>query len=279
MSGASWFIFHQNTLPLAFTIYPIILMVGTQLGLSGAAIAINVLACISTTATLGGNGPFGAVYGGLGGPRVLVLQIFLVLSLSMTLPISIARVRPDHRSGTQVRLAEMEALASLDGLTGVANRRRFDTALSLEWARAERERIPLALLLIDADHFKAFNDHYGHLAGDACLRSIAAAIAGVSRRPHDLVARYGGEEFAVLLPASDTAGAEKIAEMVRLAVCNLAMPHLFKRWRPGDGFHWICRQDARQPANAEELIAAADKALYRAKDKGRNQVRSADEIL
>ena len=133
---ASWFVFHQSTLPVGFMVYPLILMIGTQLGLSGTSIAINLLAVISTTATLHGVGPFGALSGESAGARVLLLQFYLILSLSMTLPASVARVR---RLTTEAQLKrawqKMENLASLDGLTGVANRRRFDSVFSLDMGK------------------------------------------------------------------------------------------------------------------------------------------------
>src|SRR5664280_2921064 len=127
-------------------------------------------------------------------------------------PLVLARVK------TQLRVKrmgdELRRIATTDGLTGVANRRRFDESLEREWRRARRSGDPLALLMIDIDHFKLFNDRYGHPAGDACLRSVAQALVGASLRPADLVARYGGEEFVVLLPKTPRAGAEHLARGV-----------------------------------------------------------------
>jgi diguanylate cyclase (GGDEF)-like protein len=278
MTGGSWFLFHQRGLPLAFVEYPLILMVGTQLGLSGAVIAIDLLALIATSCTLRGMGPFGGFYAESRSGCVMILQLFLVLSLSMVLPVGVARVR---RLTTEAQLnrawQKMEALVSLDGLTGVANRRRFDSVFEYEWARARREHSPLALLMIDADRFKAYNDRYGHLAGDACLRSLAQAIAGVPGRPGDLVARYGGEEFAVLLPGAAEAGAHKVAEAIRHAVYELALPHHAneeQRVTVSLGVASMAPDEATEPV---ELIAAADGALYRAKHSGRNRVQVASE--
>ena len=279
MTGASWFVFHQQSLPLSFTLYPVILVVGTQLGLSGATIALDVLAVIATDATLRGMGPFGS-YGEHAFIRVALLQLFLVLSLSMTLPVSVARVRR-LTIEAQLRRAwqKMEALASLDGLTGVANRRRFDAVFGQEWARARREQSPVALLMIDTDQFKAFNDGYGHLAGDACLRSVAQAIADVPGRPGDIVARYGGEEFAVLLPGSDAAGAFRIAEAVRQTVYALGLPHHVteeQRVTVSIGVASMVPVGEMEP---DELIAASDGALYKAKHAGRNRVQMAFDLL
>jgi diguanylate cyclase (GGDEF)-like protein len=276
---ASWFIFHQSALPLAFVIYPIILLIGSQLGLSGAAIANGVLAVIATSATVRGMGPFGGIFRESGDVRVMVLQLFLVLSLSMTLPAGVARVRR-LTIEAQLRRAwqKMEALASLDGLTGVANRRRFDAAAALEWERARREHAPVTLLMIDVDHFKAFNDRYGHLAGDACLRSLAQAIAEIPGRPGDLVARYGGEEFAVLLPGTDSAGAWNVAEAVRRTVYALAVPHSVNKEQRVTVSVGVASMVPDGESNPADLIAASDRALYAAKHNGRNRVQAAQDL-
>jgi len=119
----------------------------------------------------------------------------------------------------------LEALSRTDGLTGIANRRRFDEVLAQEWQRAQRSGQPLTLALLDVDWFKHYNDHYGHLAGDECLRAIAGVLAASVGRPSDLVARYGGEEFAVLAPATDAAGVVEIAQRIQAGLQALALPH------------------------------------------------------
>ncbi len=168
--------------------------------------------------------------------------------------------------------ARLAQLATTDGLTNLPNRRSFDSALDSEWHRARRELIPVSLLMIDVDCFKKFNDHFGHLAGDDCLRAVADAIRGAVHRAWDTVARFGGEEFAVLLPATDAAGALHIAEAMRRAVRGRAMPH------PGspNGIVTVsigvATEDTDHYATAEALIAAADAALYAAKSAGRDRV-------
>ena len=124
---------------------------------------------------------------------------------------------------------ELAVLATTDGLTGLANRRMFDRQLEIEWLRAAREKSPVSLLLVDVDQFKAYNDIYGHQAGDECLRIIAKALSGVACRPRDLVARYGGEEIAVLLPDTDDAGAAEVAEKIRAQVETRLRPSCFAR--------------------------------------------------
>jgi diguanylate cyclase (GGDEF)-like protein/PAS domain S-box-containing protein len=166
----------------------------------------------------------------------------------------------------------METLVVVDALTGIANRRRFDDAILSEWRRASREGSKLSLLLIDADHFKRYNDTYGHVRGDSCLKQIAEACLDIVLRPGDLVARYGGEEFAVVLPGTDEAGAVGVAEDICQAVRNRRLPH--EGNAPGIvtvsvGCATIIPQRGRSP---QELIEAADQALYRAKGRGRNRV-------
>jgi diguanylate cyclase (GGDEF)-like protein/PAS domain S-box-containing protein len=166
----------------------------------------------------------------------------------------------------------METLVVVDALTGIANRRRFDDSLNGEWRRALREGSKLSLLLIDADHFKRYNDTYGHVRGDSCLKQIAESALDVVLRPGDLVARYGGEEFAVVLPGTDEAGAKAVAEDVCQAVRNRRIPH--EGNAPGIvtvsiGCATVIPQRGK---SAQDLIEAADQALYRAKGRGRNRV-------
>jgi len=176
----------------------------------------------------------------------------------------------------EARNAELARLSAVDGLTGVGNRRSFDTTLENEWKRAARERTTLSLVLIDVDFFKRYNDAYGHLAGDDCLRKVARALAGVVNRPADTVSRYGGEEFAVLLPATHGAGAAGVGESMRVAVENLKLEH-----RASDiaGHVTLSLGVATRipPAGSspEELITSADQALYEAKRQGRNRLRTA----
>jgi diguanylate cyclase (GGDEF)-like protein/PAS domain S-box-containing protein len=169
---------------------------------------------------------------------------------------------------------KLAALAAIDGLTGLANRRHFDERLESEWARARREGTTLSLLMIDVDHFKKFNDQYGHPAGDACLRSLANILAAQVRRPADLAARYGGEEFVLLLPDTDVAGCKDIAKRIRESLVALGIVHELNR--PSrqvtvsiGGAIAACRGNQ---APCQSLIAAADRALYSAKENGRDRL-------
>ena len=191
-----------------------------------------------------------------------------------------ARVVITHQNISERKLAEhhLRQLAMIDGLTGIANRRTFDETLGQEWRRASRAGTPLSLLMIDVDHFKRYNDLYGHQAGDECLRAVATALAATARRPADLVARYGGEEFGVILPGSSVSEAQALAEKMRLAIAALHLPHKASETAAdvtisigisGIALPGACEAGIR---DAENLIAFADTALYRAKSNGRNRV-------
>jgi len=176
---------------------------------------------------------------------------------------------------SQLRLVNgtLELLSNQDGLTGVANRRRFDTHLGEQISIARRYERSLALVLCDVDSFKAYNDHYGHLAGDECLKRIAAALRSCCRRPADMVARYGGEEFAIILPETELGDATKIAGAAKDAVVQLAIEHEQSPTAPYvsiSGGIAVLIHDAG--SGAEQLIAAADRCLYEAKRLGRDRV-------
>lgn len=171
--------------------------------------------------------------------------------------------------------ARLQALASEDFLTGLPNRRRFDEALLQEKARARREGRPLSLLMVDVDHFKVFNDHYGHQAGDECLRRIAMLLAQSLQRPGDQVCRYGGEEFAVILPDTDAHGARSVARYLCHQVFDAHLEHVASplgrvTLSIGSASHDPDRLDDSIALGA--LLRVADLALYRAKQGGRNRL-------
>jgi diguanylate cyclase (GGDEF)-like protein len=180
---------------------------------------------------------------------------------------------------------ELRRSAAVDGLTGLNNRASFDQRLKLEWARAVRSGASLSLVLLDVDHFKKYNDRYGHPAGDACLRQIAGALGAQARRPADVAARVGGEEFALLLPDTDAAGARCAAERIRSAVARLAIAHEASATAAhvtvsiGVATCWPRPAPPAPPAltaatacTAEDLVKHADQALYAAKSQGRDRV-------
>ena len=197
-----------------------------------------------------------------------------------------ARVRLQQRLH-QMTLALREA-AAIDALTGLANRRQFDEALGREWLRARRTGTPIALLMADIDSFKAYNDHYGHPAGDECLRSVANALRLVTRRPTDVLARYGGEEFAFLLPETDACGAARVAKNAIRALEAAGLEHAASTTAshvtvsigltcfqlPESTYaqsREVTADQLRRPAS--DLVMVADRALYRCKQAGRNHAR------
>lgn len=171
---------------------------------------------------------------------------------------------------------ELEALSYKDGLTGLANRRMLDMVLEREWASARRNMRPISLILLDIDFFKQYNDYYGHLAGDECLKRVAQLLQGASRS-QDLVARYGGEEFVVVLPETDLAAAAAAAERYR----ELVLDEMIEHERSGIGLHLTISQGVGtiipgESDTAADFIAAVDKLLYRSKQGGRNRVTVPD---
>jgi diguanylate cyclase (GGDEF)-like protein len=172
---------------------------------------------------------------------------------------------------------QLEALSLEDDLTGIANRRSFERALADEWNRGRRHELPLALILLDLDHFKDLNDRRGHPAGDDCLRRVGRFLAETVKRTGDVVARYGGEEFAILLPAVDAAGAIRVAESLREGIEKLAIPYGNGQGRRVTASCGVAAMTPAADLTPESLVASADRALYAAKHSGRNCVRVADE--
>jgi diguanylate cyclase (GGDEF)-like protein len=215
---------------------------------------------------------------------MLTLMPFGVIQFSASLgiaksiggQIAAALLAEQELEATNARLTELSAT---DGLTGIANRRAFDAALTAEWGRAARDATDLALLVIDVDSFKAYNDCYGHPAGDDCLRTVADITARMLRRPPDTAARFGGEEFVALLPGTALEGALDVAERVRAAIASAGLVHR------GSAFGCITvsigvASIAPQPGDqAQMLIDLADKAVYAAKNAGRNQIRAGGPAL
>jgi diguanylate cyclase (GGDEF)-like protein len=166
--------------------------------------------------------------------------------------------------------------SAIDGLTGLANRQSFDECLDREWRRAMREQRPISLIMLDIDHFKLFNDNYGHQGGDDCLKKVATVIAGSVKRPADLAARYGGEEFMVVLPDTDIRGATEIAEKLRIEVEVLGVPHAFSATASVVTISiGVASLVPGQNMDSSQLIKQVDTMLYAAKRDGRNRVKVA----
>jgi diguanylate cyclase (GGDEF)-like protein len=203
------------------------------------------------------------VYSAWWGEVVSILSamaVFIALIVSMTVVLVKEMAK---RSALEARLSNS---ARTDALTGLFNRRHFDETISMEWQRGSRQKTPLALLMIDADHFKSYNDMFGHQAGDGVLRRLASCISGALKRPTDCVARYGGEEFVVILPGLSAEQACKVAERVRKAVEDLPAYEAAVTVSVG-----VASLTPTAGGSYDELIAMADTALYAAKETGRNR--------
>jgi len=200
------------------------------------------------------------------------LEVELLSSLATQLAIAIKQAELYQQ--LQAANLKLERLASLDELTQLANRRRFDQYLEMEWRRQVREQTPLSLILCDIDSFKSYNDTYGHPGGDECLRQVAGAIGNAVNRPADLVARYGGEEFAVILPNTAIQGAVLVAEHIQLKIAALQLPHAGSQVSPYVTLSLgVASIVPASESGAEILIAAADQALYQAKRLGRDRIQ------
>ena len=199
------------------------------------------------------------------------LEIDLLKELAIQVAIAIQQAELYHR--LEIANQELINLANLDGLTQVANRRCFDQHLQQEWLRLRRENLPLSLIFCDVDYFKLYNDTYGHLAGDECLQQIATKLQQITKRPSDLVARYGGEEFAIILPNTPLPGAIHIAKQIQEEIKKLAIAHASSKVSNivtlSFGVASIIPSIGTSPT---KLLTIADRALYQAKEEGRDRV-------
>ena len=169
---------------------------------------------------------------------------------------------------------QLEEFSYKDGLTGISNRRMFDSVMEVEWANAQRAHRPLSLILLDIDFFKQFNDHYGHIRGDDCLRQVAEVLGQAATRPRDCLARYGGEEFVLVLPETDAVAAQKVAERCRHLVGQLHIPHEQSNVAPLLTISLGVGTIVPGPDDAQSaFIEAVDRLLYRAKQQGRNRLQ------
>ncbi len=205
--------------------------------------------------------------------KVVYLLLFLFGSICVFALVASIRNRSLKLEDSYATSKRLEKLSNTDWLTGVGNRRAFDAAFMVEWQRAVRDKKPIALMLIDIDYFKNFNDHYGHLKGDECLITVAQSLVSSIRRPADSVWRYGGEEFAAILPDTDNAIA--LAELFRSAVEHLQIPHQYSEVSQVITISiGVCQIIPEQTSDPVRFIETVDKALYRAKHTGRNRVCS-----
>jgi diguanylate cyclase (GGDEF)-like protein len=267
---------------------PSVLFVAARFGVRWASLAVALVSLTCAWVLTLGNQPFGAMpmYLEIVRAQEFILTLCIV---GMGFAILLSELKA-HERGLEVKVRErtleleesnskLASMSTTDGLTGIANRRRFDEVLGNEWQRAQGNGQPLALALIDVDWFKNYNDCYGHLAGDDCLRNIASMLASRSSFDSGLVARYGGEEFAFIAPSTDEARAIGMANAICKALVEMGLPHAqspFNLVTASVGVAVLVPKDG-QPAQA--LVKLADEALYRAKARGRNQAMLAGAVM
>ncbi len=283
IAAATVAIFTGSDFPWLFLIFPPLVFLVVRMGLSGGVLGCCVVAAIGTHFTVAvEGGPFSQLTDPSLENRILILQLFLataVLSVSVVAIVFADLKRANAAaSSSEARYRElarsMEALATVDALTGVANRRQFDRAIQLEWQRAQRQTTPLTLLLLDVDRFKGFNDLYGHIEGDNCLCAVARIALEITRRPSDIVARIGGEEFAVILPGTDAQGALEMAEKLRRGVLEVGTIHKGNSHGVVTVSLGCATVIPAEDSSTTALMASADAALYAAKAAGRNCVKA-----
>ncbi len=261
--------------PLTFLVYPTLLLVDLTLSFSGSAIAMAGLCFFSVYLAAHGMGCFGQWPAGLYVPAGVALQCFLGFHTLALFPASIV-IRERRRLMEDLNLSneQLLMLASMDGLTGLANRRSLDEEFAQEWKRAMRLGTPLSMIMLDVDLFKQFNDLYGHQQGDECLRSVANVLRERCHRPQDHVARFGGEEFALLLPHTSLTGAQHLADEIRMAIRELQVPHAGSPWQYVTISLGCAALTPEREMDKTELFRLADAALYKAKHAGRNRVET-----
>ena len=269
---ATALVFTHDKDPLIFFIFPTLLLVVFRRGFPGAVLAIFVIAVISIALTVTGHGPLMLIKDQHMLHRIVVVQIFLAVALFTVFPVAALLEEREELEASLRKVKQISELASADGLTGLPNRRSFDDRLEEEWQRAMQRREPLALLLIDVDLFKSFNDLCGHMGGDDCLRRIAKTISEALPRPSDMVSRFGGEEFAVILPNMEAETALEAAESIRTAVSALQVPHAGSPLGIQTISIGVAATVPMREERADSLLKASDTALYRAKHLGRNRV-------
>lgn len=280
VAGVSVLVFMKVPFPILFLVYPTLLLADWMLGFAGSAIAVPLVCLIGVYAVTEALGPFAAPPATLHIPTGLALQIFLAFQSLALFPASMQfRERRLLEGALRQKNAQLTELASIDGLTRIPNRRCLDDCLATEWRRAVRQQTPLGLLMVDIDHFKQYNDRYGHQAGDDCLRAVAAVLPLHCRRPHDLAGRFGGEEFLIVLPETQERGILFIAARICLAVRALQIAHGDSSWGQVTVSVGCAVQVPDTGSNPQTLLAAADAALYAAKRGGRNTLRIAPDRL
>lgn len=263
-------VFFQSRYPFIFLVFPPLVVVAFFADFLGVAIGLLCVAVISIAMTISGSGPLSLIPDTTLREQILVVQVFLAALLIMGFPVaaSLSERRKLERN--------LGILATTDALTGLATRRGFEEHFRAAWADSLREGRPIAIMMLDVDFFKAYNDCYGHLQGDDCIKTVAGIIKGTARRPLDMAVRYGGEEFLLLLPHTAKEGALRLTNEIHQLLAAAQIPH---RDSPhGQVTISIGLADVVPDASmtSSSLIEAADRALYQAKRSGRSRTEVAE---
>jgi diguanylate cyclase (GGDEF)-like protein len=270
-------VFTHSQDPLIFLLFPALLLVVFRLGFPGTVVTILLVTLMAIGFTVKGYGPLMLIPGEhMLLHRIVIAQVFGAIAIFTLFPVAaLLEERQRLRDSLATSEARFRNLAHADELTGLLNRRAFNLQLESAWGEALMQRQPLALVLLDADLFKQYNDVFGHLGGDECLRQLAAVISRMGEEAGGVAARFGGEEFAVILPHATQFRAVGVAEQIRKAILGLGMPHPTS---PAGVQTVSVGVAALLPApehGATHLLRLADQALYTSKHGGRNCVSSA----
>ena len=273
-------VFTDSRDPLIFFLFPALLLVAFRLGFPGTVVSILLVTLMAIGFTVKGHGPLMLIAGEhMLLHRIVVAQIFAAVAIFTMFPVAALLEEKDAlKNSLAASEARYRTLAHRDELTGFWNRRAFNLRLESAWAEACALGQPLALLLLDADLFKQYNDHHGHVGGDECLQRLAGVIAEISDERNGLAARFGGEEFAVILPGISEAQACEIAEQIRQGTMNLGLYHPTNPAGVQTVSLGVIGLIPQSGQPVMDLVMMADKALYEAKMSGRNRVACAQVL-
>jgi diguanylate cyclase (GGDEF)-like protein len=267
-------VFTHKTDPLIFFLFPVFLLVAFRLGLPGTVVNITVVTLMAIGFTVKGYGPLMLIVGEhMMLHRIVIAQIFAAVAIFTMFPVAaLLEEKEQLKNSLAASEARYRTLALADELTGLSNRRAFNLQLDNAWSNALVSGKQLALIILDADQFKQYNDLVGHLGGDACLRSIARVIASIGKSANGIAARIGGEEFAMILPDTSQMRAREIAEEIRTTISGLALAHPTSPCGIQTASLGVAVRMPRNDLASIDLIRSADQALYTAKLSGRNRV-------
>ena len=263
-------VFTQTRYPFIFMVFPPLVVVAFYADFLGVAVGLAIVTLVSMTLTVLGTGPFMLIPDTSDKERIAILQVFLATLLVMGFPVAAAL--SERRKFER----KLELLATTDALTGLSTRRRFEEHFPTVWGEASRDQKPVAVMMIDIDFFKAYNDGYGHVRGDECIKMVAGILRGVARRPLDLAVRYGGEDFLMLLSQASLHGAIQLATELHQALARTRIEHKGSPYGHVTLSIGLASATPSAMLSAADMIEAADEALYRAKRAGRARTEIAE---